>query len=373
MTPERFQSITGNYANHTIAVVGDFCLDRYLEIDPARTETSLETGLPVHNVVSVRGQPGAAGTILNNLVALGIGTLYPVGFCGDDGEGFELQRALAAKPGVRLDGLVVTGERRTFTYCKPLVLEPGRPPVELNRLDSKNWTPTPASVEARLTQAIQNLASNIDALILLDQVDLADTGVVTRRVLETVSRVAAQQPGLPILADSRRGLRDFPPVIYKMNARELAALTGTAPGANLEAIRQTALGLARTNGREVFVTLAERGMVGASPSGVTEQVPALPVRGEIDIVGAGDAVTANLTAALAGGATLREALELASVASSIVIHQLGTTGTASVAQIRDLGASCRGAAGMNDTDTPHPSFGLPLPLGGGEGRGERSV
>ena len=62
----------------------------------------------------------------------------------------------------------------------------------------------------------------------------------------------------------------------------------------------------------------------------------LPVRGEIDIVGAGDSVTANLAAALAAGASLAEALELANAAASIVIHQLGTTGTASVAAIAEL-------------------------------------
>ena len=80
-------------------VVGDFFLDRYLHIDPARTETSIETGLPVYNVVEVRSQPGAAGTILNNLVALGIGEIHAIGFCGDDGEGFELRQALAARSG----------------------------------------------------------------------------------------------------------------------------------------------------------------------------------------------------------------------------------------------------------------------------------
>ena len=46
-------------------------------------------------------------------------------------------------PGVSLDHFVTSPERRTFTYGKPLVIEPGMPPVELNRLDSKNWTPTP--------------------------------------------------------------------------------------------------------------------------------------------------------------------------------------------------------------------------------------
>ena len=81
---ERFEDLTAGYAKLRIAVLGDFCLDRYLEIDPARQEMSIETGLPVHNVVRVRAQPGAAGTILNKLVALGVGTLHPVGFCGVD-------------------------------------------------------------------------------------------------------------------------------------------------------------------------------------------------------------------------------------------------------------------------------------------------
>ena len=140
MNSDRFDQITAAYPRLRVAVVGDICLDRYLEIDPAQQEISIETGLPVHNVVSVRSQPGAAGTILNNLVALGVGKIYPVGFCGEDGEGFELRRALQARAGVRLDYFFQTPLRRTFTYCKPLVMAKGRPPVELSRLDNKNWT-----------------------------------------------------------------------------------------------------------------------------------------------------------------------------------------------------------------------------------------
>src|SRR6266700_2685393 len=102
MKLDRLREITAAYGRLRIAIVGDFCLDRYLEIDPARQETSIETGLPVHNVVNVRSQPGAAGTILNNLVALGIREIYPVGFAGEDGEGFELRAALRNQRGVRL-------------------------------------------------------------------------------------------------------------------------------------------------------------------------------------------------------------------------------------------------------------------------------
>ncbi len=337
MHADRFDAITGQYSRLRVAVVGDFCLDRYLEIDPARAETSIETGLPVYNVAKVRAQPGGAGTVLNNLIALGIGTLYPVGFAGEDGEGYELCRALAAKPGVRLDHFIQTNERHTFTYCKPLILESGKSPRELNRFDQKNWTPTPAALSGRLSAAVTAAAKAVDALALLGQVDEPETGVLTTSVLATLGGIARNQPEQLILADNRHSLRGFPPVLFKMNAAELAALTGTQPSSAISDIAAVAVGLARQNGRPVFVTLAERGIVGASPDGKSEHVPALPVRGEIDIVGAGDSVSANLLAALAAGATLREAMELANLAASIVVHQLGTTGSASVAQLRQLG------------------------------------
>jgi len=334
MNESRFEAITGRYEGLRILVVGDFYLDRYLEIDPSKQETSIETGLPVHNVVNVRAQPGAAGTILNNLVALGVGAIYPIGFCGYDGEGFEMWRALRAKPGVKLDGFIQTSDRRTFTYCKPLIISKGKPPVELNRLDSKNWTPTPASLQFQLIDNLCRLARNSDAVILMDQVDIPETGAVTRKLLAEAQRVARSNSELPILADSRRGLRHFPPLIFKMNAAELASLSGSKPDLDLDEIKSLARELAHKNRRAVFITAAERGIIGASPTDDVEHVAALPVRGPIDIVGAGDSVTANLAAALAAGAGLREALELANAAASVVIHQLGTTGTASVPEIR---------------------------------------
>jgi rfaE bifunctional protein kinase chain/domain len=339
MSPQRFQELSGRYGNLRIAVVGDFCLDRYLEIDPSRKETSIETGLPVFNVVNLRAQPGGAGTIINNLVALGIGAIYPVGFYGVDGEGYELARGLKSKPGVSMDYFVQTSHRRTFTYCKPLVIEPGKAPRELNRLDSKNWAPTPNSLQDRLTALVIALSDNIDAMILLDQVDVAETGVITQRLLATIEGLSKSRPGLLIMADSRRGLHGYPPVCLKMNRAEFASLTGARQNLALDELKTKAAGLARQHGRMVFVTSAEAGIVGASPAGEAEHYPALPLRGEIDVVGAGDAVTANLASALAAGATLRETLHLASIAASIVIHQLGTTGTANLDQIRELSAA----------------------------------
>jgi rfaE bifunctional protein kinase chain/domain len=335
MNADRFASVTGRYADLRIGVVGDFFLDRYLEIDPAKEETSIETGLPVHNVVSVRAQPGAAGTIVNNLVALGVGMVAIVGFCGDDGEGYELRRELSARRGVRLEHFIISPERRTPVYCKPLVMAHGHLPQELNRLDSKNWTPTPEDLQHDLAQRVSQVAAEMDALLLMDQVDLPETGVVTRTVAEAAHAASLRYRSLIVLADSRRGVQDYPPIGYKMNAAELGRIAAAACEESDE-IAGLASALAGRTGHPVFVTLSERGIIGAQRGRPPEHVPAFPVRGPVDIVGAGDAVTANIAAALAAGAELREAMELAMAAASIVIHQLGTTGTASVGQIADL-------------------------------------
>jgi bifunctional ADP-heptose synthase (sugar kinase/adenylyltransferase) len=227
-------------------------------------------------------------------------------------------------PSVRMKYFFESKTQRTFTYCKPLVLEPGQPPRELSRLDSKNWHPTPEALQKKLADAVRALAGKVDAFVILDQVDEPETGVVTQNLLAAIEEIKSQTL---VIGDSRRGLKNWPHIIYKMNADELARLNEGEP-------ETAAAELARQTGQPVFVSLAEKGIIVATPRDELAHSPALPVRGPIDIVGAGDAVTANLAAAIAASAELSEVLELANRAASIVIHKLGTTGTASVAEMR---------------------------------------
>lgn len=360
MTPARFDELIHRFTTLRVGLIGDFSLDRYFDIDPTRAELSLETNLPVHNVTQVRCQPGAAGNITTNLAALGAAALHPIGYCGDDGEGFELHRALARLPGLSLDHFQTTPLRKTFCYSKPLLHRAARPPEELSRLDLKDWTPTPSAVESRLIASLHALAPNLDALIVMDQAGVVGMGAITANVLTALADLQRAHPRLIILADSRHGLRRFPPLIYKLNATEFSTLTKPnchvlrdsflPPPAisplNMESgpskchvIRDTLVAVeefARRHQRAVFVTLAEAGMVGAAPNETPQHVPALPVRGPIDIVGAGDTVTAALTLALAAAATLAEAMEMAQAAASLVVHQLGTTGVAKPDELRQL-------------------------------------
>ena len=99
------------------------------------------------------------------------------------------------------EGLLVTNERRTFTYCKPLIVSLSELPRELNRLDTKNWTPTPHSVEAELVRRLRSFASAVDAIILLDQVDRAGTGVVTAGSQQDALAMLSSRQLFPVKVD----------------------------------------------------------------------------------------------------------------------------------------------------------------------------
>lgn len=346
MDKPRFHEIAAGFGDLRIAVVGDFCLDRYLEIDPGKSETSIETGLEVYNVVNVRSQPGGAGTILSNLVDLGIGLVVPVGFCGCDGEGSELRGALAQLGNrVNLTHFVESGERRTFTYTKPLVVREGLPPHELNRLDFKNWSPTSKELSLKLAGSIWKLADEVDAFVVLDQVDEIDTGVVTRHVLAAMDQICRSGRCPVVLGDSRAAIDRFPLFPLKVNDSEFCRKL--APGraardprkaseSEPDAIKRWVGKVAAGRQSSLFVTLGPGGILCGKSHGDVDHAPAHPVRGTIDIVGAGDAVTANLAAALAAGASNREAMEIAMASASIVIHKVGTTGTATPEEIAEL-------------------------------------
>ncbi len=333
MTTERLATLLGRFGRLRIAVVGDFFVDRYLMIDPALEERSLETGLPAHQVVEVRAQPGAAGTVTNNLAALGVGYLFAVGFRGRDGEGYELQQGLEAT-GVRCELLRETSDRRTPTYTKPMVTRPGAPAEELSRLDIKNRTPTPASIEREVIEALRTVSEQVDAVIVADQVSEPDCGVVTGAVREALAALGREQPALPIWVDSRAHIAAFRDVMVKPNLAEARAMVGhDAPPADV------ARELARRNGRPCMITLGAAGALAATAE-ATEVVPGVPVGGPIDIVGAGDSFTAGAVCTLAAGGTLREAAQVGCLVASITIQQLGTTGTASVEQVLErLGQS----------------------------------
>ena len=267
MTEQRLKEILEQFPKVKIAVVGDFFLDKWLQIDRSLDEISVETNLIAYQVVGKRIFAGAAGTVLANLAALDIGELYAVGFVGDDGEGFELLRDLHQK-GVNTDLLIKSNLVMTPTYTKPMFVVDGQE-TETNRLDFKNKDITPAELEDMIIKNIWEAADKVDAIIALDQLSDANHGVITERVRDTLSEVAQKYPNLILYADSRSFINQFRNIIVKCN--DLEAVRVIQPELSghqdLEVVKKCLLEFSRLTGRKVFVTCGARGVLAMKDDG----------------------------------------------------------------------------------------------------------
>ena len=92
-----------------------------------------------------------------------------------------------------------------------------------------------------------------------------------------------------------------------------------------------------TRGQEGILLAADFGWSDNKGRPLTDlyDIPAYPVEGPIDPVGAGDATSAGIACAFAASVTLPEAVAFGALVGSIVVQQLGTTGTATPAQVRE--------------------------------------
>jgi bifunctional ADP-heptose synthase (sugar kinase/adenylyltransferase) len=356
LTNEILETVLYRIPNVSVGVLGDLFLDRYLDIESELTEPSLETGLDAYQVVAVRPIPGAAGTVINNLVALGVRRVVPIAVIGDDGEGYELLSLLQRMPAVELQGLAQSERRRTPTYTKPLLCRQGCPPQELNRLDIKNRRPLEAEVENKVIHLLGSLFSTCDAWVVLDQVSERDCGVVTARVRIQLQEIAAAQPSRFVLADSRELIGQFRGVAIKPNRDECVRAV-FPPGTEGVRWREAARSLATRVGRPVFCTAGAEGTLVVGGPGAEVLVPAFPVQGPIDSVGAGDSTSAGIVCAIAAGADFAQAASFGNLVASVTIQQIGTTGTATPTQLRHRWAEVQ--HGESGQVSPTPFHGFP--------------
>ena len=304
-------------------VVGDICLDRWCTYDPSLAEPSRETGIPRIGVVSVEVTPGAGGTVANNLAALGVGRVAVLGAIGNDGFGFELKQALRAR-GMEPDMLVETPGLQTFTYTKVINSETGV--EDYPRLDFVSVKPLAAKVEEELVRRFNHYAPEFDVILVSDQAETDQGGVVTARLREAIADLARQNPGKVVWVDSRMRPELFRGVIVKPNEDEARAALARLGTQNYRELFQTIQGplLLITHGGEGVLVMNEARDV---------WVKTTPVPNPVDICGAGDSFSAGAACAFAVTRDAEEAARFGNLVASITIMKKGT-GTASPAELR---------------------------------------
>ncbi len=318
----RVEEIVRAFPRLSVLVVGDVCLDHWCTYDPAEAEPSRETGIPRIAVTSTIATPGAAGTVANNLAALGAREVAVMGVVGDDGHGYELMQELALRR-IGTDLVCRSPLISTFTYTKLLNSVTGE--EDRPRVDFINTAPLPSALEQELVELVSAHAPNFDVVIISDQAETSAGGVVTPRVREVLCGVAQANPGKVLWADSRRRLEHFRHITLKPNHDEVYAAFQRAGLASHAQLRQ------HTQAPALIVTDGGSGAKVTTAAGEW-QVPTRTVAQPVDICGAGDSFNAGgaLTLAVTGDPLL--AAYVGNLVASITIMQKGT-GTASPDQV----------------------------------------
>lgn len=315
-----------------IAVFGDYCLDKYVYSDPKNDDISVETGEKAYQIYEKVCSAGAAGTITNNLCALGANVIS-VGAVGDDGEGFDLLKALRMR-GADTKYMVVSEKICTATYLKTMRLNESGVYEEKTRLDFRNRTFGSPELWDVLTANFEKALLECDGAIVSDQFYERNSGAVGDSVRSAISAIAKKYPEKVILVDSRSFASEFTDLFVKCNNYELMKYCNmTGDPENDDDVVRCGWDLSDRTGKNVFITRNVKGiLIFDREKRAVSAVPAIRIDGPIDVTGAGDASNAAIALALSLGLDCTEAAILACAVSSVTIEQLGTTGTSTPEQ-----------------------------------------
>ncbi len=333
MDRTRLEALLETIKTTRVAVMGDFCIDAYWILDPSGSEISLETGKPTQTIRTQRYGLGGAGNVVNNLVDLGIGQVYAVGVVGDDLYGREMKAMLAAI-GVNVDGMVVQSDGwDTAVYGKPHVDR-----EEQSRIDFGAFNAISPASEQQLIRNLETTLASAQAVILNQQIV---RGINSDALIAELNRVIAAHPDRVFIVDSRHKSNQYEGAILKLNDVEAGRLVGVPREVGdvvlLEEVHEYVAKLHERTGRPVLVTRGGRGCVGYDGRQFCD-VPGVQILTPVDPVGAGDAAVSAMAGALAGGATVGEAAELGNFAAAVTVRKLEQCGTATPAEIIEIGA-----------------------------------
>lgn len=297
-----------------LMVVGDVMIDEWIWGSVSRI--SPEAPVPVVAVSNHSFTLGGAGNVASNLVALGADVRF-ASAVGDDPFGINVRELLQAG-GVDAAGVIAVEDRPTTRKTRVVAHN-----QQVVRADWESTNALPAARREALCAYVRANAAQCDGIILSDYAK----GLFSRDLVEaalTCDFVAADPK--PQNLDLFVGVTCVAP-----NVHEAAAASGIAivDDASLQAAGDKLL--ERLQCKYVAITRGEQGMSLFGRAGERFDIPSV-ARTVFDVSGAGDTVIAVLALALAAGAPIEQAMQLANFAAGAVVAKLGTA-TASADEI----------------------------------------
>ncbi len=314
-------SLLDRFAGQTVAVLGDLMMDEYVWGQASRV--SPESPVLVIDVQRETAVPGGAANVAANVVALG-GRASVFGVVGEDRAGEALRTALGER-GVGVEG-VVTEPARVTTRKTRVVAQS----QQVLRVDREERRDLDALTAERLLAALTEALPGVDAVLASDYAKGVVSAEVARKAI-----AACREAGVPFLVNAKP--RSVPwlmgATVMTVNVSEAVAASGDDRFADDGSIHAAGAEMREATGVETLVvTRGAKGLIAWTAAGESVAVPAHPVE-VYDVAGAGDTVAATLALALASGASVAEAAQLAVRAAAVVVGKVGVA-TVSAEELR---------------------------------------
>jgi D-glycero-beta-D-manno-heptose-7-phosphate kinase len=330
----RLADLVDLFPRQTIVALCDFVADEFVFGEISRVSREAPVLILRHR--ETRLLPGGGANAVNNLADLGAKVL-PVAAIGDDDAGAALVAYFRAKH-VPTSGLVRASGWQTPAKMRFLAGWPHTARQQVLRMDREPGLALPAPVAKALVRKTRQRLKGASAVLASDY----GYGSATPAALQAV-RGRGRWP-VPVALDSRYRLQEYAGLgltAATPNEAELEAAYHEQVGPDAGRLQHLAQQMVSRMGLgALVVTRGRDGMVVFERGAVPQSLGIFGSDQALDVTGAGDTVIAVLTLALAAGATVLEAAQLANYAGGIVVMK---PGTATVTRA-ELAAAIRGEA-----------------------------
>ena len=316
----RLLRLIDGFSSRRLLVVGDLVADEFIYGRLSRVSREAPVLILEYDRTTIL--PGGAGNAASNVATMGA-TAVIIGVLGREDVD---KRVLRAFPkGVKRSGIVRIKNYRTPVKTRILAGGLHSARQQIVRIDREGLAQNEDEIRSQVERSALSVLPECDAVLVSDY----GSGFITPSLVTSIRRSLSKRGRrrrVPILVDSRhqllryRGLTACTP-----NESEAEAVLGREIGDDSRRLERAGREiLKRTRSEGVVLTRGSRGMSVFVPGQRTTHLPIYGTDEIADVTGAGDTVIAVTALALASGASLYGAAQLATYAGGLVVMKRGT-------------------------------------------------
>lgn len=310
---KKLRQIVDKFAGKKVLVIGDVMIDKYIIGNVSRI--SPEAPVQVVNVTKENYVPGGAANVASNAAALGCKAVI-IGLVGNDIAAEMLKNELNKRK---------IEPRFTVSKSKPTIqkIRVIAQNQQLIRVDYEEGSALGGETENKVMESIAGSIGKADVVIVSDYAK----GIITGKMMKEIIKECNENK-IPLLVDPKPQNKNLykGATLITPNHKEASEMCGCEDLDDCSLIK-AGTKLSKELDSDVLITRGEKGMslfeCKHKKSCEITHVPTI-AKEVFDVTGAGDTVIGTLAAAIASGASLKEAMILANHAAGIVVAKVGT-------------------------------------------------